>query len=172
MTFTTKDYQEEIRKKLIEILSLNHADSEKRMNLPSYSPRVDVAIPPFAFNQSYSSEYNEMYYRNRIFFDKLKDKALNRGRIDFDKNPNPRCFLAIEIENSTDNNAKHILGSITNASILGKIGIVVTMNHSACIERIHKYFDYVYHAGKIENEFKNVVLIHKSDFDELLNDFI
>jgi len=169
---TAKEYQEEIKEKLSRILSIDLIGVEQRMKIPAYSPRVDIAIPPFAFDQTYITEYDNLLEKNREFFRRLKERALNRDRLKFDKNPNPRCFLAIEVENSTDNNAKHILGSIANASILGKVGIVVTMNTNKCLNRIHKYLLYVNQAGKIENEFKNVILIHKNDFDQILNQFL
>lgn len=168
---STKEYQEEIKEKLSKILLLD-TSIERRMKMPSYSPRVDVAIPPFAFDQSYARDYKSLLKRNKVFLEKLKEKALNDNqRVKFDKNPNPRCFIAIEIENSTDNNAKHMLGSIANASILGKVGIVIAMNSSNCLKRINEYFDYITQAGKIKNEFKNVLLISKKDFDTVLNEF-
>lgn len=172
MVVTAKEYQTEIKEKLSKIFSIPLIEIEKRMEIPAYSPRVDVAIPPFAFEGRYSEEYNILLNQNELFFNVLKDKAINKEGINFNKNSNPRCFLAIEVENTTGDNAKHILGSIANTSILGKIGIVVTMNSDNCLQRISNYLDYVTHAGKISEEFKNVILINKSNFDEVLNQFL
>ncbi len=167
-----KEYQEEIKEKLKQILLINSISTEQSMKLPTYSPRIDVAIPPFAFEERYIEKYRAILSENESFFNGLKEKALNGARLDFTKNLNPRCFLAVEIENSTGNDAKHILGSITNASILGKIGILVTMNSKNCLKRISKYLKFAKDVEKIDQEFANVILIQKKDFDEVLDEFL
>lgn len=171
---TADEYQREIKNKFARILDINEDEIkiEKRMEIPAYSPRVDVAVPPFAINEGHGNRYNLMLRQNHRFFERLKRRALNTDRLNLDKNPNPRCFIALEVENSTGNDAKHILGSIANASFLGKVGILVTMQPINCLERINDYIEYVARAEKIDDEFRNVVLIQKKDFDDVLNEFL
>ena len=88
-----KEYQEEIKRKLIKILSIDSISIEQRMNIPAYSPRIDIAIPPFAFERRYIEEYSSLLRRNRIFFDRLREKALNRDKINFELRQKKKRFL-------------------------------------------------------------------------------
>jgi len=84
-----------------------------------YAPRPDVAVGPFNIEEGRNtSEIEDLFSQHRNFFDRLRiaDSSLNL---------NPRCLIAIEIENS--NKGKHMMGNIINASLLGKVGIIVTV---------------------------------------------
>lgn len=67
------------------------------------------------------------------------------------------CMLAIEIENS--GSIKHMLGNITNVSILGSIGIVIPFNEKklALCKRMKKYVTFATEVEKIKDVFKNVL---------------
>lgn len=93
-----------------------------------YSPRVDVAAGPFAIEAGvqYIGEYNELLFRyadlvnNLIHFHlqnvgdgEAADVVFNNLA---DTNPNARCFIAIEVENS--GSRKHLMGDAVNVSSL------------------------------------------------------
>jgi hypothetical protein len=84
-------------------------------------------------------------------------------------NRNPRCFLAIEIENTGTRKSR--LGSIINASAIGKIGIVVAWNNEVLreLEKIEDYLRFLREVGKIPEAFRNVMFIRKDQFRHVLN---
>lgn len=100
-------------------------------------------------------------YENFLEQLKLKSDCID---MDFSLNDNPRCFLTIEVENTTS--VKHKLGSIINASALGKIGIVVGYSEGAykTLTRIRKYLDLLKSVGKISYSSDNVIIIKRRDF--------
>src|SRR5262245_58746223 len=94
-----------------------------------YSPRLDVAVGPFATNQRFIEEYNYLMETSRQFIDNILIHHKNNIRqfdneIDIlsfkklkNKNANARCLLAIEIENRVSR--KHLMGGVINAAALG-----------------------------------------------------
>ena len=69
---------------------------------------------------------------------RLRHAVMQQNRGGFFQNQNPRCMLAIELEYSTS--SKHILGGITNASLLGHIAVIIGSSVSIPkVRRIHAY---------------------------------
>lgn len=83
-------------------------------------------------------------------------------------NENPRCFLAIEIEHKTSR--KHRLGSIVNASAIGKIGIIAASNLTVfnSLIKIRKYLEYINSVGKLKYNPRNVMILLAEDLLEAL----
>ena len=89
-----------------------------------YSPRLDIAVGPFATHARYAREYDELMDHNLRLIERMmichceNIASYNGGEIDvsFDrlkyKNQNARCFLAIEIENKVSR--KHLMGGAIN----------------------------------------------------------
>lgn len=165
-----KEYQKEISTKLKNIFEEIKVEEPMRLPHNIYTPRVDVAIGPFAYNDSLSGEYNNLLSTHQELLNKLKEKSINKDWLDFGINDNPRCFIAIEVENSTEKDTKHLLGSITNASILGKVGILIVFNNKKGLENMKNYFKFAKEHNKIKDHlFQNVAMIVKKDFDEIFN---
>ncbi|HMA35703.1 MAG TPA: hypothetical protein VKY74_14655 [Chloroflexia bacterium] len=137
-------YQREIRELLQHLYPAQEVKDEWRADFDGwmYTPRLDVAVGPYAINCQYIDEYDFLMERSRRFVNALiYYHILNSYQIDLldltpdssiieiiyqrllATNPNARCFLAIEIEKTTS--TKHVLGGILNASALGRIAIIV-----------------------------------------------
>lgn len=135
----------------------------------SYAPRLDIAVGPF--NTSREGRDRDAAairgFRHPLV-GRLKDEiaAQNHGAV-YD-NRNPRCLLAIEVEHSTS--SKHILGAITNASMLGFLGVVVgSAQHIAKVRRIHTYACKLKEVEKAHADmFANVVCFDDLEFLNLL----
>lgn len=90
----------------------------------------------------------------------IQAQSFDNGEANFDFNPNPRAFVVVEDEINSPTR-KHRLGSIINASLLGKVGIVsggpVTYT-SLC--RIRNFLGWV---GKRKGMYvgTNVIVIEK-----------
>ena len=166
----TKEYQIKISTKLKNIFEEIKVEESMRLSHNIYTPRVDVAVGPFAYNDSFAEEYNILLSTHQELLNKLKEKSINKDWLDFDINENPRCFIAIEVENSTGKDTKHLLGSITNASILGKVGILIVVNNKNGLNNMKNYLKFAKEHNKIKDHlFQNVALIIKKDFDEIFN---
>ena len=172
-----------------------------------YCPVVDFAVGPFNISKNnirgnlrvINAKYNG--FRNQFqqlcsldreleieqVMYKIRNKPLafreeeeERLRIEhrgfpFKVNTNPRCFLVIEKENQTGR--KHCLGSIINASVFGKIGIVVgsTLSQYRTLMRIRRYYRFAAIVGKtgprdLQNQYrkttliKNIIVLTKEKF--------
>ena len=95
--------------------------------LSIYSPRIDVAVGPFATQEQYDYQYDRMLNRSDIgvFTRSLYDYNRRNIRLINDDfvylpeyediihmNHNARCFMAIEIENNVSR--KHLMGGAIN----------------------------------------------------------
>lgn len=149
---------------------------EKQMKMaPLYSPACDVAIGPFSFTEG---NLNELYDslagldEVRRFIEELQEHSIGDGFNDhlLDLNQNPRCFMAIEVENTTAKDIKHFLGSTTNCSMLAKIGVVVVFDdYLDAATRLIGYLAFVKRVKKANKElFRNVFVISKSQMDRIL----
>lgn len=102
------------------------------------------------------------------FWQKRSPKKLKNVTRNLWRNNNPRCSLAIEIVFS--GSSKHILGDITNASMMGLYGIVVPSTRmDAKVRRIFEYIKVIKNLGKApEDLFRNVIIIPQNDFIKLI----
>lgn len=150
-----------------------------------YSPRVDIAVGPFSVApyENQTAEYNRILrnenvdrFLKRIYdchVENIGDEWLNEIQIpEFDflirKNQNARCFLSIEIENSSTR--KHIMGSMINAASLGRIGIGIAYNESVkrTFIRILNYMAFLKRVEKNTYDTTNFMILTKEQFHELL----
>jgi hypothetical protein len=135
----------------------------------TYAPRLDIAVGPF--NLSFENRYRDAH-EIRIFgnalVDRIKQEISEQNDHDFRENQNPRCLIAIEIEHNTS--SKHILGGITNASMLGYLGVIVgSTEYVKKIERIHTYARKLKEVEKAPNDmFGNVACFEEREFMRLI----
>lgn len=146
--------------------------------LDAYSPESDVAVGPFSYIEGNNLNiiYKKLIKLPEIasFILKLKEKSLVRfsnNKYNFGFNKNPRCFISFEIENSTADKIKYVLGSLSNASFMGKIGVVVFYDRSKkSISRLIGYLHTVEEIKLQRKLFNNAFLISKTNFDNILSD--
>jgi hypothetical protein len=80
-----------------------------------------------------------------------------------EQNPNPRCLLAIEIVYS--GSAKHVLGDILNASVLGLYGLVICSEaKEGRVRRNLAYLRALTNVGKLPPLFRNVQIMTTAEF--------
>jgi hypothetical protein len=136
-----------------------------------YCPRLDIAVGGFNINREIENDVrsiNMAAETNIGFLSRLwNNSELRMGTFDSfmrNRNSNPRCLLAIEIENS--GSSKHMIGNIANTSIIGSIGVVIPFNDEKLklCRRIKNYIQLVTRVGKIEKVFENVLIISKEKF--------
>jgi len=182
----TKAYQEKVfvllknlfGNKNVEIEWSVAKESTDAFTRELYRPRLDLAIGPF--NNDGNVDLNKQRIETAIskhqdlilgLFNHSEFRSFDINDFLAKKNENPRCFLAIEIENS--GSSKHMLGNIANVSILGSIGIVVPFNQNrlSLCKRIKKYFSFAAQVGKIDDVFQNVLIINKDKFWGVIKDF-
>jgi len=131
-----------------------------------YSPRVDVAVGPFNIDANIDYNNNriqETYEKYKRFFQLIRSNS-DRPNTDLVPNQNPRCFLVIEVESK--NSRKHRLGSMVNASALGKIGVIVALNEKVfnSLVKIRKYLEYLERVQKPGRAPANILVITMEDF--------
>lgn len=145
-------------------------DSEDAYTRKLYCPRIDVAVGPFNIDRNIffnNRRITEAYERHRTLIKRMKSVSdvPNQNMV---LNENPRCFLAIEIENRSSR--KHRLGSMVNASAMGKIGIILAANSSAfkSIVKIREYLKFVESVGKAKYNPRNLIIVLVDDFLDIL----
>lgn len=167
----TKTVQAEMNKLLAGIFGEENLRPEWRSNAHAkdwlydeniYAPRPDIAVGPFNIEKGRNiSGIEDAFYRHQDFFYRLEISNAH-------SNINPRCLIAIEIENS--NKYKHMLGNIINASILGKIGIIVTLRdefHDAAI-KMRNYLQGAFEIKKMEHKPSNIEIKKYDELREIL----
>lgn len=137
-----------------------------------YCPRVDFAVGPFNIdaNIAYNNRLiNELYYKHEEILERLKSRSDSNDRA-LETNENPRCFLALELEARTSR--KHRLGSLINASAIGKIGIIVAVDDSVfeSLVKIRRYLEFLQRVWKTRNAPKNVIIITEDNFLKTLKE--
>lgn len=137
-----------------------------------YCPRIDIAVGPFNISRRILEDYEKIshaYEENRDFVQSLNSRSIIRIREENELNRNPRCLLAIEIENTGSRKTR--VGSIINASAIGKIGVIVAWTPEVLneLERVEDYLRFLRTVGKIPQAFKNILIVGKTDFSEILN---
>lgn len=185
-----KESQTFFRNKLIEKFPQLNINEEWRAFSGlgyQYSPRVDIAIGPFSTQPGETKihEYNQLLSdaNIEIFLKKIYDMHVqNIGNkwmeeiiipnYDFliRKNQNARCFIALEIENTSTK--KHIMGSLMNAASLGRIGIGIAFNESVMrtFLRIMNYLAFLKRVEKNTYDSTNFMIITKEQLHNLLNE--
>ena len=134
-----------------------------------YSPRLDLVIGPYNLQRGINwlpnylikeelEKFNNTH--TRLFFNKVSRLKLN---------PNPRYAVAIEIAFS--GSSKHILGDITNASVLGLYGFVITNEKTDVkAKRILRYLYALKAIKKVPGDmYSNVLVIRDNEFKNLFN---
>ncbi len=168
-----KEYQLVLKNRLFSIYSNCKITTEWCTRLSqnqAYSPRIDVAVGPFATEERFIDIYDQMYDNSKsikllnIMYDyHCKNLEVNKdiGLIQDLKyfNTNARCFMGVEIENQVS--AKHLLGGIVNVSALSRVGILVPWNPSKhrVSKRMMQYFKFLKGVGKNTFDTKNVFIL-------------
>ena len=138
-----------------------------------YCPRIDFAIKPLNIDRNIARNsflINQAYEKNHDLIDELKKNGLTSPQ--WTENANPRCFLAIECENKTS--TKHRLGSLINASAIGKVGILVALNPKVyrSYDRILSYLEFL-QQNKKQNEMQNnFLVIQWENFEAILKEYV
>ncbi|MEK4776011.1 hypothetical protein NST86_06560 [Bacillus sp. FSL L8-0199] len=183
-----KQYQDYIKGQLQELYQQEEVETEwnamrgeRELNI--YSPRIDVAVGPFAFNQRYESRYDDMVrdFKSREFIEKLirfnHENLTRHGNFVepytyqeiIYQNRNARCFMAIEIENKVSR--KHLMGGAINSSALARIGVVIpwTDDKLNAFVRLVRYLHYLKRAEKNTFGTTNLLIVTKEQFWDALN---
>jgi hypothetical protein len=142
-----------------------------------YSPRLDLAVGPFAVaHEVYSEEFNTQIEKHREFvqmlhacssenFERITPelRPLDYGDMAF-RNANARCFMAIEIENQVSR--KHLMGGAINAAALGRIGIAIgwTEGMVRAFVKLRAYLLYLASVGKNTFDPFNLLVLSKDQF--------
>jgi hypothetical protein len=193
-------FQREIADKLTVLLVQQGYESEVKIQWSAfsghgrrtYSPKVDIAVGPFAVERGYENEYDLMVNSFRRLVDTWIDmfrqnwQSVIGGRywsvspyspsgyrdfIEQSANRNARCFIAIEVENK--NSRKHLLGSIINAGALGRVGILVAWREEVlrAAIRIREYFDLLQEAEKRTFNMSDVIVLSRNQLAASLGRF-
>jgi len=162
-----------------------------RISPDIYSPDPDVAVGPLSIGRErFIDKYNTMAIKSKIFIEhcmKMHNENQETYGISFDRqqefkffcdekgyptsiNKNPRCFIAVEIEN-TGTSRKHLMGSAINAVALGRIGILVgyTDERVRMFLRCLKYLNFLKSVGKPGIDFENGLVLSRKQFIEALS---
>lgn len=181
MNGTVTEFKEKIVTWLKEIFGRNQVkpewdvaeNSRDDLSRDLYCPRIDIAVGPFNIHRNVVRDreiINNAYLQHRYFIDKLNaigDRAISDEHL----NKNPRCLLAIEVENR--GSRKHRLGSIVNAAAIGKVGLLVAFTAESynSLRKIREYLQFITDVRKVEEDIsKNVIIISKDDFSRILED--
>jgi hypothetical protein len=174
-----KDIQAVIRNKLGQIFSddlvksewsVRTAATDKIFDKSTYSPRLDIAVGPFNVTRDRKNEdlAEIEEHAQHPFVRWLRNEVGRQNHGGFYFNPNPRCLLAIELEFSTS--SKHILGGITNASLLGAIGVI--LGPAGYIDKVRRISQYAARLRQVEKAhddmFANIACFQIEDFLRLI----
>lgn len=139
-----------------------------------YAPRLDIAIGPFATgNLRHREDYDRLACVHRDLLECLHGMHLENVRAHntdscsasldeaLARNPNARCFLAIEIENR--GSCKHLLGGTVNAVALGRLGITVGWTDASfrSLLRARDYLLLLARFGKNSVDATNLLVLRK-----------
>ena len=181
----TEEYQRRAFDKLERLFGEGNVEKEWDVGKGSqdsltrelYCPRIDLAVGPFNTNRHMIEQSQEeiehaiSHYRQILqrLFSHSEERTGSIGEFLGVRNRNPRCFIAIEIEHS--GTRKHMLGDIANASIMGAIGIVVPLTDEKMrgFKKMKKYVEFATTVGKLRPSFRNVLIVSKDRFLEVLS---
>lgn len=173
-----RDFQLDLKYKLQVIFEIEQVEEEwssmrDEYDLAVYSPRIDVAVGPFATHERLGAVYDQMLENPLIrrFVERLIEyNRINLERFDgfvrpatldeiMELNQNARCFIAIEIENQVSR--KHLMGGAINASALGRFGIVIPWSPEKlrAFVKLVRYLQYLRYAEKNTFNTTNLLII-------------
>jgi len=145
-----------------------------------YSPRIDIAVGPFAVEEQLAAEYDQLVYNHRPILGRLH-ALFERNVRGFtfgdpvpelpdclEHNRNARCLLAIELERS--GSRKHLMGGAINAAALGRLGLSVAYSRDrlATLLRMRSYFLFLAGAGKNSFNPRNLFIVTAEQLVESL----
>ncbi len=182
-----KEYQLEILNTLMRIFPDQEIIQEwfaemNKYNL--YSPRLDLAIGPFAKNQRLIEEYDRLQVKHQSFIEGLIRIHNNNLQPFYNEYPNrdyysatntnqnARCFIAIEIENSVSR--KHLIGGAINASALGRFGLFIAFTEEKfnAMKKLEGYFQFLSKVGKNTFNTNNLLILFKDQFTDYINNTV
>ena len=140
-----------------------------------YAPEVDLAIGPFATLRGYVTAYDRMADRHaemleamlRAFQRNLRSFGSSFSSPDLESlcshNLNARCFMAVEIERANAK-LKYLIGSMTNAATLGRVGVVVAWDWVRMNDllRAREYLAEMGAVGKNTLSTQNVLILGRN----------
>ena len=150
-----------------------------------YCPVIDVAVGPFATHRRHVRDYDRMTRDYEGFLSRILSahtRNLNRfgsvyqAQTLYDLcggNRNARCFLAIEIEKGNPD-LKYLMGSMINASALGRVGILVAWDQYRLrsLLRVRENFLYLSELGKNTFDTTNLLFLDKDQLVDALGGFV
>ncbi len=163
---------------------------DKRMYPSMSSPKIDVAVGPYAIDEILEERYTTLQSNERIKYflkharemhlQNLREGGVPQDMVrteDFDRsnitnpnitNRNARCFIAVEIEGREDR--KVVLADIVNTSAMGRVGIIVARTNKVLriFTGLLHYNWYLGQVGKPHYTSSNVLLLSSEQFDQLL----
>jgi len=186
-----EEYQENIRALLHQRFdSASISEWRTQMEANIYSPRIDVAVGPFAIANGVqlTDQYDQIFDAANALIQRLALihlKNLNYITADSTNdeieqligekmhrlkytNYNPRCFLAVEIENEVTR--KHLMGGALNACALGRIAIAIGYSeekHRAFLN-LYRYFRFLQQVEKPTFNTNNLLVISRQQFIDVL----
>jgi hypothetical protein len=146
-----------------------------------YSPRLDVAVGPFATgDQQLGTTYDGLIDKHSDFVHRLCEvgnanvAAYGNGAqfSSFDdrarSNWNARCYIAIEIENKVSR--KHLMGGTINATALGRIGIAIgwTDEKVRAFVKLRSYLLYLSQVGKNTFHPLNLIVLSRAQMIDVI----
>lgn len=188
---SVKDYQIQLKSMLDQIfhrddIVVEWSSMNDERDRTLYSPRLDVAVGPFATHERLETIYDDMINssKSKILLTKLIEynkinlevydnfvEAVDYERIRY-LNYNSRCFLAIEIENNVSR--KHLMGGVMNAGALGRIGIMIpwTPEKLRAMVKAVRYIGYLRYAEKNTFNTDNLLIVTRDQMVAALNETI
>ncbi len=184
-------YQADLQDRLERIfdreqIKVEWSSMQEENELTLYSPRIDLAVGPFATQQRYGHIYDEMLQRYKIndFIRRLIEfNHLNLAEygdfvrpFEYDEivimNHNARCFMAIEIENNVSR--KHLMGGAINASALGRFGVVIPWSSEKlrAFVKLVRYLHYLRYAEKNTFDTSNLLIITREQIDRAIDESV
>jgi len=135
------------------------------------SPRVDVAVGPFAAKKSQRDNYGDLLREHGVLLQRLfalhsknVQASANAANLHsymrfVHRNQSARCLLAIEIESR--GSRKHLMGGVMNACALGRIAIGVAWSKESLgsFIRMREYLASLHETGKESPDPMNLLIL-------------
>jgi hypothetical protein len=180
-------YQQEIRKLLADACPECPVHTEWAAMTDEagiYSPRLDVAVGPFATHDIFADTYDDLCgehvqfleYLHAAHSENVEAFGLRPNHLSLTdtvaKNWNARCWLAIEIENMVSH--KHLMGGAINAAALGRIGLAVAWREINLkrFVRMREYLLFLASVGKNTFDPSNLLILSADQLMEALHAYL